>query len=54
MDQGRLLSWYFVDLLGRPVPSDMTAALRQMGLPNVMALEAEAAREFLFRRLLRN
>ena len=50
LEQSELLSWYFVEGLGRPVPADMPAALQRMGLPDVAALEVEAAREFLFRR----
>jgi hypothetical protein len=46
-----LLTWYFEERLGRPVPSDLKAYLAGRGLPDEAALAREARRELLYLRL---
>jgi hypothetical protein len=46
-----LLSWYFEQRLGCPVPEDLEAFLLEFGLKDVPALRREALRELLYARL---
>ena len=46
-----LLSWYFEQRLGCPVPEDLDGFLPRMGLSDLSALQREALCEYLFSRL---
>jgi hypothetical protein len=46
-----LLTWYFEERLGHPVPPDLKAYLAGRGLPDEAALAREARRELLYLRL---
>jgi hypothetical protein len=53
LDMTELLSWYFEQRIGRPVPSDLDleGVLLEIGLADAVALKREALREFLYLRL---
>jgi hypothetical protein len=50
MDAPALLSWYFENRLGCPVPVDLDAYLGRVGLVDREALEREALRELIYAR----
>jgi hypothetical protein len=52
MDASALLSWYFKERIGCPVPVDLESYLGEAAVADRHALETEAAREFLYSQRL--
>jgi hypothetical protein len=50
VDATRLLSWYFENRLGCPVPIDLDGYLARVGIVDRAALEREALRELVYAR----